>query len=221
MNGPSDRSRIQIIFDLDGTLFKTETATVPAVIETFKRFGLTKPSKQEICRFFGRPGSEFHTWLESLCPRDMASDFVRDVDRRELEYAATQGELYPGVIRMLTELAQDGYNLALCTNGEAEYVNTVLDAHDLRPFFTAVRHRIHRGDSKPSMVAELLAGGNPAAAVMVGDRDDDIRAARENRIYSIAAAYGYGSGSAFACADAVADAPGDIPGLVKDLEINQ
>jgi len=43
------------------------------------------------------------------------------------------------------------------------------------------------------MVGELLAGLGGGPGAVIGDRADDLRAAHENRLTAIAAAYGFGS----------------------------
>ncbi|MHC4101486.1 MAG: HAD family hydrolase, partial [Planctomycetota bacterium] len=57
-----------LIFDLDGTLFHTETVTVPAAREAFETHGLTPPDDAEICSFIGRTSAAYNAWLRTLCP---------------------------------------------------------------------------------------------------------------------------------------------------------
>ncbi|MHC4718430.1 MAG: HAD hydrolase-like protein, partial [Planctomycetota bacterium] len=57
-----------LIFDLDGTLFHTETVTVPAARAAFAAHGLPPPDEAQICSFIGRPSAEYDAWLRTLCP---------------------------------------------------------------------------------------------------------------------------------------------------------
>ena len=57
-----------LIFDLDGTLFHTETVTVGAAREAFAAHGLAPPTDAEICSFIGRTSAEYNAWLRTLCP---------------------------------------------------------------------------------------------------------------------------------------------------------
>ena len=93
-----------LIFDLDGTLFHTETVTVPATRAAFERHGLAPPSHEAVCAFIGRPGVEFSAWLTTLCPPTVAEQIVRDAAERELELIGESGVLYPGVPEMLADL---------------------------------------------------------------------------------------------------------------------
>jgi len=203
-----------VIFDLDGTLFRTETVTVPAVEQTFRHLGLPVPSREEICSFFGRPVSAFHAWLRSLAPRHDQDAAVAAVDHLELELIPQTGELYPHVQQVLTTLRASVEQMALCTNGSWEYVWRVVAAHDLKRFFDAIRCRQSDRDTKPLMIRELLSQLKGRPAVVVGDRHDDIEAAHENGIRAIAATYGYGSPEELEQADAAAIAPSDISRLV-------
>lgn len=205
-----------LIFDLDGTLFRTETATIPAVREAFRERGLPVPSEAEVCFFFGKPAGDFHAWLHTQCPPEQAADLVAAIDRRELELIGQTGELYPRVKEVLAELRAFG-QMAICSNGPQEYVERVLSAHSLAPFFDRVRCRQSERDGKADMVRELLEslGGRPA--ILIGDRQEDVEAARRNGIPVITAAYGYGMAEEIAPADAVAVSPSDLPRLVRRL----
>ena len=55
-----------LIFDLDGTLFHTETVIVPAVREAFALHGLAPPPDDEICSLIGRTWAEYEPWLHGL-----------------------------------------------------------------------------------------------------------------------------------------------------------
>jgi len=55
-----------LIFDLDGTLFQTESATVPAVQHTFRDTGLEVQSTELILDFIGSPMSELAKWVQSV-----------------------------------------------------------------------------------------------------------------------------------------------------------
>ncbi len=208
--------RTLIIFDLDGTLFRTETASVPAVQESFRRFGLPVPAAEEVCAFFGKPGSEFHAWLRTRCPEGLTATLVAAVDALELEMI-DQGELYPGVREALAELQAEGARLAICSNGPRNYVERVLNAHRIAPFFTAVRYRRSAEDTKPDMARELLQQLQAGPALVIGDRIEDVEAAHQNGLPAIAAAYGYGPPAERAAAEAQANSPDELPGLVQML----
>jgi len=206
-----------VIFDLDGTLFRAESVTVPAVRRAFGMRGLPEPSDEEIRCFIGRPTPELHAWISSQCPADMGEEVARDVDRFEIELVTEAGELYPGALEALHELRASVAQMAICTNGPRPYVQAVLGGYSLARFFDAVRLLESDDDRKPGMVRDLLARLSARPAVVVGDRGDDVAAAHRNGLPAVAAMYGVGSREELAAADALAASPSELPRLVTEL----
>jgi phosphoglycolate phosphatase len=209
-----------LIFDLDGTLFHTETVTVPAAREAFETHGLTPPGDSEICSFIGRTSAEYNAWLRGLCPPDVAEQIIRTAAGRELKLIGERGRLYPGVPEALAELRAAAAKLAVCSNGSGRYVETVLTVHGIDGLFDVVRGRRPDDTSKPQMAGELLGllrDGPRQPGVVIGDRHDDIEAARVNGLLAVGCAYGYGGDGELEAADAVAAGPAEIPGLIRGL----
>ncbi len=206
-----------LIFDLDGTLFRAETVTVPAVQRSFQERGLPIPASEEICSFFGKPNSEYYAWLGSRCPQEKAAELIAVVDSRELALISETGELYPRVLEILSTLKAMVSQMAICTNGPQNYVERVMGVHGLEAFFDTVRYRKFDHDSKPLMARELLERMASRPAIVIGDRQDDIEAAHQNGLLAIAATYGYGVAEELKAADAAAASPSDLPDLVRSL----
>jgi phosphoglycolate phosphatase len=205
------------IFDLDGTLFRADEATVPAVQRSFAAAGLTAPAEVVIRRFIGTPTPEFHRWLVETCPAGVGALVAESVDRIEIEVVRERGVLYEGVEEALGVLRDSGARLAICTNGLKPYVDAVIERCRLDRFFGLVRH-LQPGDrDKVQMVADVLTRLPERPAVVVGDRSDDVRAAHENGLPAIGISYGMGGPADVRGADALAAAPADLPGLVREL----
>ena len=210
-------SRGLLIFDLDGTLFRAETVTIPAVQRGFLAQGLAVPAKEEISFYFGKPASEYHAWLFSRCPQGKAPELVEAIDRRELELISETGELYPQAREVLATLRGWVGQMALCSNGPQDYVERVMAVHGLQTFFDAVRCWRSAQDDKPRMVRELVERLESRPVIVIGDRGDDIQAAHQNGLWAIAAKYGYGAVEELEAADAAAVSPSDLPHLVRLL----
>ncbi len=206
-----------LIFDLDGTLFRTETVTVPAVQDTFREHGLPAPSREEILPVIGMPGREYEFWLRDRCPETIASEFVETVFKREMQFAETKGELYPGVRDVLERLLSLQFRLAICTNGPQSYVDIVFGAHRLDEFFALVRCRRSDDDNKQLMVKELLDQSVARPAMMIGDRFVDFDAARQNGIPSIGATYGYGLAEEYGNADLTVASVSELPAAISTV----
>ena len=211
-----------LIFDLDGTLFHTETVIVPAVREAFALHGLAPPPDHEICSLIGRTSAEYEPWLHGLCSPDVADRIVSTAVERELELIPTAGALYPGVPAALTELREYTGAMAVCSNGSRRYVEAVLSAHGIDWFFDAIRCRRPDDRHKPQMVGDLLealGARGPARGVLVGDRNDDVEAARANGLRAVGCAYGYGGDGELEGADAIAASPAEMAKLVRRVLI--
>lgn len=204
-----------VIFDLDGTLFRAEAVTVPAVRMAFRERGVPVPPEDQIRRFIGRPSSEFHAWVREICPPGVGAELARAVDNIEVELLSEMGELYPNIPEVLATLRASVAQMAICTSGSREYVEAVVAAYDLGRFFDAVRFRQSRHDDKVSMVGDLLGQLEARPAIVIGDRTDDIEAAHRNDLPAIAVAYGMGDVQALASAEALAESPSDLAPLVR------
>ncbi len=213
-----------IIWDIDGTLLQTDLVTVPAVQHGFAAHGLPPPEAAAVRAFFGRSVAAYEAWLASLLPPGDAPRIIEAINRLELELIGEEGRLYPGARAALETLRTAGHLLAVCSNGPEDYVQRVLDAHELRPFFAAVRARGARRDGKTRLVAEIQAEmlaespvGGPL--IVVGDRADDVAAAHQNGGLAIGAAYGFGAPEELRDADVIVRAASEIPRTVARLVV--
>jgi phosphoglycolate phosphatase len=206
-----------VVFDLDGTLFRTDRVTVPAVQRAFERHGLDVPSPAEVCAFIGKPDADLHAWIRSRFPAGVIEDVIRSIDRDEMEGIATTGELYPGVEETLEMLSRRVAHMAICSNGPRHYVERVLSVQGIADRFEMVRSRLPSDEGKAEMVRDVVDRFGAPHSVVVGDRREDVDAARKNEAKSIAATYGYGAPEELAGADVFAGSPREIVGLVRDL----
>ena len=208
-----------LIFDLDGTLFRTGPVTIEAARRSLAAFAITPPEDDEITSFIGKPSEDMYVLLRSLAPAGKASQVHEEFDRLELELVPTIGAPFPGVLEALAELRGRAANMATCTNGGRAYVESVMGAHDLGRYFDTVRYREATTGSKQSMGRELLGRFPGRPAIVVGDLGDDVEAAHRNGIKTVAAAYDYGSPTELAQAEATASSAPEIPKAV-DLLLN-
>ncbi len=205
-----------IIFDIDGTLLETERVTVPAVQRTFAAHSLAVPDHGTICGFFGKPVEAYEAWLAKQCPPGMAPQIVAETNALELHLIGSEGRLYEGARGVLEEL-HGRHVLAVCSNGPDDYVNTFLDAHDVRKYLAAVRARGTRYSGKTEMVAELIALNLGSPVIVVGDRHDDIEAAHANGALAVGASYGFGGDAETAGADAQITALTSLTAVIGQL----
>jgi len=213
------KTRGLLVFDLDGTLFRGDEVTVSAVWETADRLGLPRPSAEKICSFFGRPVSEFHEWLRGLAQTDeeTMSEAFDFLEEKEIGYVPEKGRLYDGVPGVLRELKEERFHIALCSNGRRRYVYAVLEGMGILSYFDPVRYRRDEDGGKEEMVGDVARAVPVRPAIVIGDRHDDVGAAKANGFRSIAAAYGFGSEEEIEGADAIVRSAEEIPAEVRRL----
>lgn len=206
-----------VIFDLDGTLFCADDATVPAFQQTFAQYGLAPPDEQLILDYIGPAEDQVRAWLRSLCPPHMADTVVEAAFRRERSLLAQTGYLYPGVRPVLDTLRASVCQMAICSYAAPDYAAEVMTGHDLARYFDYVRCRESLFDDKDRMLRELLERLPARPAVVIGDRAVDIEAAHVHGLPAIGVLYGYGTAEELASAEAIASTAAELPDLVHKL----
>ncbi len=201
MTDHSNRARTLLIFDLDGTLYRTESSFVPTMRSVYEEYGVPYPSDEAILGQVGEPFSTFLDWLGGQgFPVDRA-EVAHRITELELASIEHHGNLFDGVEETLRVLRDAGHAITLCTNGDMLYAERVLSSCGILELFDALQTNEIDGTTKIELVRELLVQVNHSLAFMVGDRYHDMEAGRANGCTVIAAAYGYGTAEELANAD--------------------
>ncbi|WP_017437492.1 HAD-IA family hydrolase [Saccharococcus caldoxylosilyticus] len=187
-----------VIFDMDGTLFQTETVLVPALHKTFDRLrreGLWQGDTpvEEYLRILGVPVLE--VWRRLMpeareAVRGRAAAWFLDDIIDEIEQG--NGRLYPDVLPTLAALADQGIPLFVASNGRSRYLDAIRIAFQLERYFIDF-YSLDRFSlpSKSALVKQLLNDYEIERAVMVGDRRSDIEAAKDNGLWTIGCRFGF------------------------------
>lgn len=203
-----------VLFDLDGTLIETAPEIADAVNDTLTQFGLAPVEQERVDRWIGHGTREL--LIQALAFRgDTSPEVVRHAESFRLVEAefgkhyqrrcGTRSHLYPHVRETLHGLRERGVKLAVVTNKEGRYTQTVLDAHALAPLFD----RVISGDTltvkkpNPLAISDCLLRYGVAAhrALFVGDSSIDVATARNAGVAVWALPYGYNMGEPIeACA---------------------
>ncbi len=208
---PSD---VLLIFDLDGTLYRTESSFVSTMKAAYASHGIPYVGDAAILGMVGETFPNFLEWLaEQGFPND-ADALSRDISKYEVESIAEDGELYPGVEETLRTLKQRSFLLAVCTNGDMQYVGAVLGKFGLLNLFDGIKTHGDSEQTKTEMIAELLEGYRPEHAFMIGDRYHDFVAGRANDCIVVATTYGFASDGEADEVDFRLDRFSDLPAIV-------
>jgi phosphoglycolate phosphatase len=203
MNTP----KLAYFFDLDGTLVETAPEIADAVNDTLRYFGWPEVSQEQVNHWIGHGTKTLliqamawvtQTTVEAVGQGQDLRDALPIFDRYYQARCGTRSALYPQVRETLQTLRERGAKLAVVTNKEGRYTDTVLRVHALHSLFDIVVS----GDSfavkkpDPTSVIDCLArwGLQPGDALFVGDSHIDAATARNAGMAVWLLPYGYNMG---------------------------
>jgi phosphoglycolate phosphatase len=189
-----------IVFDLDGTLVDSLPDIAAAGNYALGRLGFPEQPLPVYQKVIGGGEKNFVRRLLGLHRQDLYDQALA----LYLEYYSQHlGDLtrpYPGVTATLAQLSP--VKKAVLSNKRADLAWQVLNFMGLAGYFEAVRGGDSYGVLKPSpeglaaLIREL--GVDPAQALMVGDKPEDVLAGRGAGAQTVALTYGYGDPEALA-----------------------
>jgi phosphoglycolate phosphatase len=176
-------NRMNIIFDLDGTLIDSAPdiqAVASAILTQLGRDDLTL---EETRGFIGEGAGVFVSRMMAArgieaTPQSHAQlydDFVS-----QYEFAVDKAVFYPGVVDALAALKAAGHKLGLCTNKPERPARAVIRYMGMEPIFDAVLAggMVDSRKPEPDMLLQTIQdlGGGPS--LYVGDSEIDAQTAR-------------------------------------------
>lgn len=204
-----------IVFDLDGTLNRTELFAVEVHRMLQTEFGWPAQSPEEITAIFGAPADEY---MERLLPGSDEATRQRYLKREaEVEYDYMHlAAAYDGCTQMLTELHNNGWETAVCSNSSFRYISMVLNSTGLMHLIDYIQPLEKGMTEKAESLASLLKRIPHSAAVMVGDTSYDSQAAAVNSIPFIGCSYGFRP-TELENTEHTVQTPAEIPAVAEQL----
>ncbi len=196
-----------IMFDLDGTLIETAPEICDAVNDTLRHFGLALVTQQQVNDWIGHGTRELliqalafsgQTDVATVRASDSLPLKTAEFDKHYQARCGTRSHLYPQVRETLVALRERGVKLAVVTNKEGRFTDTVLGVH----YMTALLDLVVSGDTLPTKkphpagIAHCLNTFNISAdrALFVGDSSIDVATARNAGVPVWMLPYGYNMG---------------------------
>ncbi len=186
-----------ILLDLDGTLTDPYTGITRCIVHALEAQGLPVPAPEVQPSWIGPPLQiTFRDYFERLGQGDvgLAIDSYRD---RFARIGMYENRVYEGVPGVLEHLDGNGHCLYLATVKPTVFAERIVAhfglARWLRRSYGSELDgtRIDKVDLLQYIIDQ--EGLDPAACVMVGDRHNDMEAARYHGMRSIGVLWGYGS----------------------------
>ncbi len=204
-----------VVFDMDGTLNRIELFIIPTYKEVLRQFSGTQADDDTVLRLMGCVDEEIYQGLVPGAPMERFEEFMALTAEAEYRNIDQYHGTFDGVPEMIRRLSDDGYILAVCTNGTNGYVKKIVQALELAPYFTYLQGA-EPGCTKSDTLKMVLEKIRPDKAVMVGDRHHDMQAARDNGLPFVGCQYGYLPREVDE-ADLRVSAAAEIPRAVKAL----
>lgn len=205
-----------VLFDLDGTLTDPREGITRCLQYALEKLNRSVPSQAALEAYIGPPlRSTFMTLLESQEATliEAAVGFYRE---RFSAIGLFENELYEGVPAMLASLSDASLRLFVATSKAEVFAAKIIEHFGLASFFKGVYGAALDGrfDNKADLLRHLLEAESLVASetIMVGDREHDVMAARQNNLLSLGVTYGYGSREELQAAGAalLCDSPVDV-----------
>lgn len=183
----------QYIFDLDGTLTDPLDGMVNSINHALQKHGFTPRIAAEIAGYVGPP---LEGTLAELTDNDDPAHIASLVESYRECYVSegfAQNTVYPGILALLMGLRTRGVTLGVCTSKPEKTARKILQHFSLESYFDFVSGG-DVGVKKSQQLKKLLTEQTiHDQALMIGDREIDINAAKSNGLRSAAVEWGYGS----------------------------
>lgn len=212
--------RTHLLLDLDGTLSDSSPGIGRSLQHAFTECGYEAPTDAQVRGAIGPP---FEITFPLLGIPE--HDIERVVDSYRVRYESVglfENELYPGIVEMLTVLAET-YTLAVATAKPEVTAVRITEHFGLAGFFAVqAGATIEVGSgrrTKSEVIGHALEQLTLTAGdhvVMIGDRDHDVEGAHDHGIDCIGVSWGFGSPDELADAGAAAIVhhPADVAAAV-------
>jgi len=195
-----------ILFDLDGTLTDAAPGITNSVKYALSKFGIDETDDKKLRKFLGPP--LISSFMEFY-------GFSKEKAQKAVEY-------YSGIPKLLQKLKADGKTLIIATSKPETFAVQIAEHFEIDAYFDLIAgSNLDNTRSKKAQVIEYaletLGILDRAHAVMIGDREHDIKGAKKTGLRSIGVLYGYASPGELenAGADFTANSPEELYTIIS------
>jgi phosphoglycolate phosphatase len=186
-----------LFLDLDGTLTDPREGIVRCIAHALATLKRPMPVDHALERFIGPPLARTFETLLGTTDDVLIRAAVEAYRDRFGSIGIFENRVYPEIPSALAVLTDRGFTLHLVTSKPGVFARRILDHFRLSTYFAGI-HGPELDDmnqAKATLVGRALSTEHlaPDAAVMIGDRREDIEGARANGVRSIGVTWGYGS----------------------------
>lgn len=214
------------IFDLDGTLVDTAEDLIAAMNAVAPRLDLPPLDPAEARAAAGRGGRGLMRHAAAKAGREITDDQVLAaypafLDAYEARIDATS-RYFPGAEEAVEALLSAGWRVAICTNKPERLARLLIERLGGGARFHALLGAdslpVRKPDPRHVLVTIERAGGAPGRAVMIGDTETDLNAARAAGVPCALFSGGFSTTPLAELApEAIFDRFAELPGLADRL----
>ncbi len=181
-----------IVFDLDGTLTKSDEGILNCIDYAVEKVGLSLPDKTDRAKFVGPP----LIWsFKTYCGMDdeTASRALVAYRERYMRIGLYENRVYPGIRRLLRLLRRRGDWIAIATGKPTVPSKRIIAHFGLERYFDRI---VGADDVLHPDKEDLIRAALPETcdeAVMVGDRSFDVLGGKAAGIRTVGVGYGFGT----------------------------
>lgn len=213
-----------LLFDLDGTITKSEEGIFNCIKYALDWAGIPYPEYSVFRSFIGP--SLYDSFVREFGMGDaQAKEMVAKYRERYNVVGLFEAEVYDGVADTLSMLKEKGCILSVATSKPTEPTLRILEKFGVRNYFDVVvgSNPDGTGSDKKNIISQVLESLkkdhgltedmiDENQVVMIGDRRYDIEGGKACGLQTIGVLYGYGSREEFeaAGADHIVETPNDI-----------
>lgn len=185
------------LFDLDGTLIDSGQDIVESVRRALGQVfsDCSLPEAADVLVLVGQPLDTIVRQLGYPADEESTRRFAEAYRACYAEHYNDNTKVYPGMRETLTGLQQAGVKLGLVTTKHQSQAESTLAGTGLSGYFDYVHGwlegRKHKPDPEPVLAALGRLDVSSGSAIMVGDSELDIEAARAAGVDTCAVTYGF------------------------------
>ena len=188
-----------IVFDLDGTLVDTAPDLTAALNAVMRGKGRPEVPLDDVRHMVGRGARHLIERAMEATGEPASADAITDHMQHFLVHyeanIAIESRPFEHAEMVATRLAKRGHKLGICTNKPEALSLKLMSELKLRTLFPVILGADSRPYRKPDprhLLDTISAlGGNPASAVLVGDSETDVKAARAANVPVVVVSFGY------------------------------
>ena len=210
-----------ILFDLDGTLTDSAPGIINSVKYALSKFGMHETDDNKLRKFLGPPlilsFAELYGFSKEKSQK--AVEYYREYF---VPHGIFENEVYSGIPKLLQKLKADGKTLIIATSKPETFAVQIAEHFEIDSYFDLIAgSNLDNTRSKKAQVIEYaletLGILDRAHAVMIGDREHDIKGAKKTGLRSIGVLYGYASPGELenAGADFTANSPEELYTIIS------